>query len=129
MKKFALSIIATAALTASAFADENELNLQEEFKFDQEQQLSTLVKDWLKPESEKKLLKDFTMLIRVNNRYRLTLKGADTSGVGKMISAANKKTDKAIQKVNFAMAAYFAENGISADTRNCFNGAYEVMKK
>ncbi len=129
MKKFALSIIATAALTASAFADENELNLQEEFKFDQEQQLSTLVKDWLKPESEKTLLKDFTMLIRVNNRYRLTLKGADTSVVGKMISAANKKTDKAIQKVNFAMAAYFAENGISADTRNCFNGAYEVMKK
>lgn len=127
MKKYLL--IAVLSIFTFPLFGADELNLKEEFRYDQEQSLNEFVDAWIKgKESQRDLLKRFTTLVRTNNRYRQTLTSVDDTVVGKMIrAAANKNAETAVQKMNLAMMAYFKEKNMQIDTRSCFSSvAYEV---
>ncbi len=128
MKKY-FTLILVSICASSLFAQ--EIDLREEFKFDQEQSLNEFVDAWIKAnETQRDLLKRFTYLVRANNRYRQTLTGPDSSLVGEMIRAAgDKSAETAAQKMNLAMMAYFKSKGIVIDTRSCFSApVYEVKR-
>ncbi len=121
MKK--ILILALLSISTSLFANNKAIDLQAEFRYDQQEALVNFIDAWLMPAERAEIESKFASLIRADARYRNTLITGTTGLVADIIKEAVKlNVDKSRDGINlFALIYFEKKSGIVIDTRSVFS--------